>query len=369
MIGTRRGREARERPCLAPEWRLTQLTNHPERESQHTYYDICPWSADGRHLLFSSSPIAATWAPFGHDTLASRAGRVNLLDTATHEIREVADGAIYLRHCGTFALWQGRRIAFRQDEAHSVSLDPVTGDRCKLPGRVRQVSPDGQVFAVLLRSPHEGGQGAAVGVMNADGSGTRELVSREQLHALTPNRAEFAAEDMLLGNTKWHPDSQHLLVTTWIYPVPTARRSLYIVSRDGRERRWLGHFAHHHSWANGGRQVLFNDRVEVAPGRFEPRMCLIDFDGRNRRVAFDQPVGSHPLMHPAGDCIVDADRRGIWLAHLADGRLERLVDFAAEFAGTHAGTHPHPVWNQDGTKVLYNSAESGHCEVYLLEQR
>jgi Tol biopolymer transport system component len=163
------------------------------------------------------------------------------------------------------------------------------------------------------------------------------------------------------------PDGKYILIAMWVHPCPRARRSLYIVSRDGAEVRWLTHFGHHHSWTPGGGSILFNDSVPVGTqGDREPRMCLVDFDGTNRRIAFDQAIGSHPLMHPDGTRIVDADRDGVYVVRLDTERVERLADFTRRFEGSHHGTHPHPVWNKEGSAVLYNSAERGHSEVYLV---
>ena len=349
--------------------KVTQLTRDPAWESQHTYYDICPWSHDGRFVVVSSAPVDGDWTPFGHDTLACRDGRVSVIDMASLQPRAVATGAVYMKHGGAFCMWHPtqHRIYYRQNEESFARVDLTTGTKDLLPGRLRQLSPDGTTFATLLKSPHQGGQGTAIGIMREDGAEDRELVSRERLHELTPNRREFRPDDMTLGNTKWRPDGQHLLIAMWIYPCPGVRRSLYIVSRDGAEVRWLTHFAHHHSWTPDGQQILFNDRVSVGEdGASEPRMFFIDFDGTGRRVAVDEPIGSHPLMHPDGTSILDSDRDGVYVVRLDGPRVERLAAFARSFDGSHHGTHPHPVWNPDGSSILYNSAESGHSEVYHI---
>lgn len=356
-IDKTRGIECRPVAALRAGITVQQLTASDAWESQHRYYDICPWSHDERFILFSSAPTNAAWTPFGHDTLACLEGRINLIDTQDMRIAEVAGPAAYLKHGAAGCIWHPtrHRIYYRESEHCYVGLDLDTGCRYELPGQIRQLSPDGSAFVTIMNGPHGGGQGAAIGLMSDEGADERLLVSRDQLYDVTPNRDEFRPEDMLLGNTKWRPDSQYILIAMWVYPAPHARRSLYIVSRDGSEIRWLAHFDNHHSWTPDGQQILFNDRT----------MFLVAFDGTNRRVAFDAPIGSHPLMHPDGLSILDADRDGIYVVRPAENRIERLVAFSQPFdCHTHHGTHPHPVWNRDGTKILYNSAESGHCEVY-----
>jgi hypothetical protein len=376
--GTKRGVEARELPGSTAGHSITQLTAHPELESQHTYYDICPWSHDERFIVFSSARRSGRWREIGLDGLASDSGTVNLLDTATMEITQVIDQAIYLRHGGTFCMWNPlrHRFYYHATEHASVGLDLETGDTHQVPGRVRQVSPDGELFAVPMHGGRDGGQGSAVGVLDESGGEPRLLVDRARLHEMTPNRHEFPPEAMTLGNFKWHPDSEHLLIAMWVhgYPMrghdaPACRRSLYVATRDGSEVRWLTHFGGHHSWAPDGSRVLFVDYREgehdgTAQGRY---LHTVDFDGSNRTQIFDQVAGSHPLMHPTKNLVVDFDEDTVYVVNLDTQRREVLARFRRRFDGTHKGTHPHPVWNHDGTKVLYNSAETGQCELYLID--
>jgi Tol biopolymer transport system component len=168
---------------------------------------------------------------------------------------------------------------------------------------------------------------------------------------------------MTIGNSKWSPDGRSILLANFIHPRPNEARSLYIISRDGSEARWLCHFGHHHSWSPDGKSILFNGWV---PGT-GMRMSLIDFNGSNLRTVIDEPVGSHPVMSADGSKIVDFDHKGIYLVRVDERKVERLSAYRSSFGMDIASTHPHPVWNQDGTKVLYNSAETGHSELYLIE--
>lgn len=346
-------------------WRLTQS----ELEDKHTYYDICPWSHDGRFILFSTARGSEVTKPFAHDTLFTDNGTVCVIETATWEIGEVAHGVLYQAHPGAFCMWHPRalRAIYRADLGSYEEVDLASGERRRHAGIIRQLSPDGKCFAVILGSPHHGEQGTAVATTDLATGETREIVNREQLYEVTPNRDRFRPDEMLLGNTKWSPDGETLLVAMWSNPHPALRRSLYLVDRDGGHPRWLAYFAHHHNWTPSGRAIIYNGQpgaVDDVQGRQPAQMCQVDAQGGEPRVI--GPAGSHPAMRPDEESIADADRQGVYLYHLADGRKEYLAAFRHPFEMTHRGTHPHAVWNRDGTQVLYNSAETGTSQVYLI---
>jgi len=50
-----RGIECRPVPALRPGTTVQQLTSSDAWESQHRYYDICPWSHDERYILYNSA--------------------------------------------------------------------------------------------------------------------------------------------------------------------------------------------------------------------------------------------------------------------------------------------------------------------------
>ena len=347
-------------------WRLT----NSEMEDKHTYYDICPWSADQKYIVFSSADPRYLTIPIG-DNLAACGGRVLLMDTENeYAISEVASDGFFTTHNGTNAKWhpQQKKIYFYKAPNRVVPLDITTGERDPLiEGGIRQLSPDGERFSFSSNNPDQW-SGRGIYTMNEDGSDVRRIVTSEEIYEMTPNKDKFDLDEMTVGNTKWTPDSQNMLVAMWVHPRRELRRSIYIVSRDGSEKRWLTFFGHHHSWTPDGSQVLFcgwkqyNDEGV----REEPRLFLIDFDGSNKRVAVDEPLGGHPIMHPSGNEIATWDQKGVILARIDEQSVEYLTSFGSGFDQSHQGTHPHCIWSPDGTQLLYNSAQTGHSQIYVV---
>ncbi len=117
LVGKNRGVEHRPLSVLGNGFTVVQLTRNDTLESQHTYYDICPWSHDERFIVFSSAPVDSEWADFGHDTLACRDGRVNVIDMASTQIQELAGNAVYMRHSGAFCMWHPtkHKVFYREE--------------------------------------------------------------------------------------------------------------------------------------------------------------------------------------------------------------------------------------------------------------
>jgi hypothetical protein len=353
-------------------WRLTQS----DQEDKHRYYDACPWNADQSLITFSSADPADLTTHSG-DLWVTNNGRVYVLDTVTFELRQVAKGAYFNTHTGAGPLWHPlKNVVYYYTSPTDVScVDLSTGAISQVRGGMRQIDHAGEMFVWNCNEKDfciEGQSGRGIYTMNIDGTDPTLIASAERIYEETPNHAEFDIADMFVQNTKRQPGDEHILMVTRIpnRGLNNYWKHLYVISRDGSEVRWLTDYGHHHSWTPDGKSVLYADWADRVPmqglPREVPRLYLIDFDGSNKRMVVDHPLGGHPLMDPSGTRIVTWDDEGVILVDVPKQTVEYLVYYQAPFLSNHEGTHAHAVWNHDGTQILYNSAETGHSQVYLL---
>jgi len=350
-------------------WRLT----NNNREEKHTYYDINPWSSDEKYILFSSARGEDLTLQV-RDMRASDKGEVYVIDTEDYGIKQVGDEALFTTHNGASAMWHPSedRIYYYHVSGQVAAVNPVTGERERLmDGNIRQLSPDGERFVWNNNDPNfEDGRG--IYTMREDGSDVIRLVSDKELLGLTPNRDEIDFDTWWIQNPKWSPDGQQVMLATLMRKPIVMHKHLYIVQVDGSEKRWLTDYGHHHDWLPDGSGVLYSDwwtRVrgeEVTGGKADARVFVIDADGTNRRPFIDKPLGGHPAIDPSGTMLATWDETHVLLVQAETETIEQIATLKPGFDMTHGGTHPHCVWKPDGTQILYNSAQTGNSQLYLI---
>lgn len=349
-------------------WRIT---NSPYADT-HAYYDVNPYSPDQHHILFSSALPRDITIPL-KDNLSTPKGVIHVLDTRTWTRRLLAKDALYASHTGAFAIWHpsGQSVLFRHASGKVAIVDLDTLATRLVEGDIRQLSPDGNTIVWPNNDP-DYAQGRGIYRVNTDGSGRRMIASAQEIYDLTPQEVAFDQADMFLQNTKWSVDGTRILLATRVPANPAKGydkiKHIYIIGADGSVKRWLTDYGHHHSWSSNGSAILYCDWLHHPPlGECRaPRLFLIDADGSNKRVVIDQPLGGHPLMSPDGRHIVTWDTRGIILVDIGEQTTQYLTTFGDGFDMSHRGTHPHAVWRQDGRQILYNSAQIGRSQIYVM---
>lgn len=352
---------------------IVRLTNSDSHDL-HTYYDVSPWNHDARYIAFSSA-APRTLSIDHRDTKASRSGEIYVLDTNTHALKRLATDTFWQTHTGSFSTWHPteNRVYFYRGPDRVAAVNADTGETVsEFDGGLRQLSPDGEVFAYTTIDSDGDGATDGVYTVREDGTDPRRLCSTREIYDLTPNKDRFDIDAMSLGNTKWSPDGRHLLVAMFVWSANTVQdgdvqRSLYIVSRDGSEKRWLSYFGHHHSWSPDGSSILYSGYVDFDHGiRETPRLFLVDFDGSNNRVIIDEPLGGHPILDLTGRYITTWDREHVILVDLERQSVENVATLSPSFDMSHRGTHPHSLFSPDGKSILYNSAQTGTSQLYLI---
>jgi len=337
--------------------RIVRLTHSPY-EDKHAYYDVDPWSPDGSQILFCSA-------------LPGQAhSSIWIMESDGTDIRKVGESDSFSYHIGNFPLWshdgesvywRGYRATDGGREFGTVRHFLADGREEFLPFGVRQVSPTGQLLDTISVADVAP---CGLYVSDADGSNRRLIASMDAILALSPSRALVAEQGLALNlqNCKWNADGSRCFV---VFAGRDERGraafvEVYSVDADGSDLTFSCAIAHHPIWHPDGERILFN----AADG-----MYLVNWDGTGLRKVSDCNLG-HPSFSRDGAMIV-TDGYGadmgdaLWLIDPETGATTKLCTVPNVHGRTHErGTQPHPVWSPDGHSVLYDSDETGHCQLY-----
>jgi len=343
------------------------------RPSMHRYYDIPCESRDGRRIVYFEfdGPIPGP----GAVVVAARDGS---------DAREIGrcEGAC-VGHVGAHATWLGDDTVWFITDEHfggaSRFVNVRDGSTRDTTGRIRAYH-EGTGFAALTVSDRAAGDDEfskrrrmRVDRLDVSTNQSKTLVTVEQATAAHPKRDAIDPARMNFMNTKWSPDGKTLSIvfTDQIYAKAhgCARtvKCLILVEADGSNVRFLTEFGHHPMWAPDGSLILAHH------GRDGGGQDLVahPVDGAPARVMIERFVGVHTSldrdMRRAVTDAFDFEEKGhgaVLLYDLASGERKVL------HAGPHAphdhetGTHIHPQWSRDGTRVLFNMADSGIPQLY-----
>ena len=154
---------------------------------------------------------------------------------------------------------------------------------------------------------------------------------------------------------------------------------------------YLTYDLHHPGWRPDGKAVIFVrwDNETKMQGLWE-----VDIATKKEKPVFTSrhvPAG-HPSYHPTKphlvvtDCYGGEFGNGLAILNLKTGEMKQLISIPL---GSEAETYPderfeyrnhglwmpprkylnepRPVWNKNGTKVLYTSQESGRMNLYVID--
>ena len=357
------------------------------RHETHHYYFVSPWSPDGsRIVLFQFDRSVDRLTATGQYP-----GSLVVMGADGSGRRELAGALPGHYHTGVNQLWgpDGNFVYFQSREPGRRCMARVQveggGDvEClDTPVPCSRLSPDGALLSC--------GNAEHQGVVDLQSGSYRKLATLAEARRITPNSAVIEDAVSQLQNTRFSPDGKRLMIVHRTRETFPRLVEIFVYGLQDGTFRWLADDLHHPTWRPDGRAVLFV--------RHDPRtnlQWLVEADvetGASRR-AFDAehvPAG-HPSYHPlkphlvVTDCYGGRMGNGLALLNLRDGSMSQLVtiplgsraeqpaderfpfrNWGIWFPPRKYLNEPRPVWNHDGSKLLYTSEESGRMNLYVVD--
>ena len=341
--------------------------------SVHRYYDVAIEEPDGDRIAYFEFDDEQIPGP----------GNLIVADGDGGNAREVARCDEGIGHVGGNGTWIGKgRLAFsphQQSEAGAVvrDIDGDTGD-IHLPADVRSFHEQSKLAILLGDSGYAQADRYAGRQMlrtwHAETGDMRELLRADQADALHPRKAEFEVEKTNFQNPKWSPDGKQFFVVfgTEVYRNSSGRRdypsikSLILGDADGRNIQFVGEFGHHPMWHPDGNGILAHTRR--ADGGQD--LLLYPLDGNNPEVFMADLPGVHCTPDRGVQRLVtdvfdqEKQRALVLLVSIPDGEQTILAEGRHKRFDHVTGSHPHPQWSRDESRIFFNMADSGVPQVY-----
>ena len=356
------------------------------RHETHHYYFISPWSPDEKRIAFFQFEQ-------GVDKLTARGrfpGAIWVMDADGGNRRKLVDKLLGHYHVGVNLFWgpTGQYIYYSDVSSKRKCLPRVDAGTGKMdcidtPFPCSRLSPDNQKLSC--------GTAAEFGVYDIKKAEYKRLVTVERALALTPNKALAVGRRSQLPNNRFSPTGDKAIVvhrTAEDYPKLV---EMFVYDFKTEQLTYLTHNLHHPAWRPDGKAVLFvrwDDDLKMQ-GLWE-----IDVNTLQEKPVFNKihVPGVHASYHPLKqhlvviDCYGGEFGNGLAIVDLKKNEMIQLVtvplgskpEAAADdrFPFRNWGlfmppqkylNEPRPVWNKDGTKILFTSEESGHMNMYVVD--
>ncbi len=348
----------------------------------HHYYDIQPWSPDGRSLLFFRfEKDVATLSATGYYP-----GALWIMDADGRNARKITGTLQGHHHVGVNQFWgPGGKTVYYSQAGKSMVLDLASGNTTGIPVPVQanRMSPDFTKIS-CVRGPEWGLYDVATNKYD-------RLVTHEQALAISPARDLVKDVASGLQNTRFNPKGWQIIIVNAAREEFPRLVEMYLYDYRLNKLKHLAAQLHHPGWRPDGKAVLFLRRRV-----FDNFQSLYEVDtetGEERVLSGKHHVpGGHPSYHPlkqhliVTDCYGGPLGYGLALLNTKTGDLKQLVTIPLgakpkppadnRFSFRNWGlwmpqrpylNEPRPVWSLDGKQLLFTSQESGRMNLYVVD--
>lgn len=335
-----------------------RLTRFDGRWCKHVYTDVSPWKPDGTAIAFA----------VGRDDTKEPAELCVASPDGQIAWPFARDGW-FSRHAGCFQTWapdgMGLYYWSRSGRQSSVFLDFRMMRRRIIGPLFQSLSPCGRhlLYRELGQLPiYQVFSGNDLCLMESNGTGHRVLVSADTLKAVSQ---AVKPTPLAFTNSRFSPDgSKVLFANSWGETFVAVPRCHFCGSVEILPLGEMGHC----SWFPDSERIVYM----TADG-----LNIVHFDGSYRilltadRNVYGSP-GAHPVVSPDGRRIAtESYVPGAFALHLVDARTGeggKFLNVGSTYgAKKPEGTHMHPTWSPDGSQIIYDSDETGTCQVYVAE--
>lgn len=343
--------------------------SHHHHHLVHAYYDICPESPDGAHVLASAFEGDVPGPCFP-----------SLFDREGGFIRHLDQDAHGMGHNGQNAMWlDTEHIGLFDEEGWcQVNLNDQVVNRH--PGRLRQWSiPRQQGLVQEQANPQQPLSFFQKGVL-FDREGHRLWsFGVEELDLGLP------LEDLDLRNLKWSPDQSCFsgVVTNELgrrrYPneqKPDLVKLLVLGDPDLQKLSIVGPFSHHPHWLSSGDGWLAyfrGNEPQLSTSALSSNQALAKVTQDGSEILLESCDGVHAVPS-LDDRFVYHDiqdhgqsRGSIVRRDLQDASSVELASFEHHRWEHQDGFHIHPVLSRDGRAIYFNAMDGGSCRLWRMD--
>lgn len=337
------------------------------RNAGHTYYDVQPWSQDGRRLVYGAldSPddacsVVVQDLETGQETVLAQTQEFHWHSFASQRWA-FRDEAVCFLHSAEGAPPAPALASASGGEPHR-RLDKLQGRR------IRQILSDG-TRATAFSQPRDGEGPYCIELVNLETQARETLVTADQALAALPKSLYKEGCEHFLNHPVFNADESRMFfkLMRWLPEGMPEFCAFFVLDAEAGEVRCFGdEVSGHPYWMPDGRHIVnIRNPHDDSGNRW---LVLVDSDTGKDEPLVDLffPGPGHPSVSPDGRWVItdgfskDGQWSRIYVLDLETGAGREVMTLGHRFQGGKGYNNritrgqPHPVWSPDGRSALIN---------------